>query len=215
MLHNSVIFLTPSSSRALIISVAISSLPLAFHHFISLITLSIFDFRTVQPFWLLTSGGSPLSSRYSSVTCSTHLLITSFESNNIFPFLSRMQFVPDLERFLVDIYFTLACISLVFCFRSNSSIYLHFSFYHASFRSLHICRISLCLSLYTFLFLCVSSSLAFFFEEFRWSSRIFVLLYLSLGELSLQLTPYLFSVTAIYGLPLSLIDLILELFLLC
>ena len=30
-----------------------------------------------------------------------------------------MQFVPDLERFLVDISFTLACISLVLCFRAG------------------------------------------------------------------------------------------------
>ena len=62
----------------------------------------------------------------------------SVESNNIFPFLSRMQLVPDLERFLVDISFTSACISLVLCFGSNSSISVHVSFHHASFRSLHI-----------------------------------------------------------------------------
>ena len=39
-------------------------------------------------------------------------------------------------------------------------------------------------------------SLLHFFEEFRWPS-VFFLLYLSLGELSLQLAPYLFSLTAI------------------
>ena len=95
----------------------------------------------------------------------------SFESNNVFTFSSHMQLVPDLECFLVDISFTLACISLVLCFRSHSSISSHFSFHHASFRSLHICRISLSISLYfsiplRFFLSCI------FLKELRWSSRI-------------------------------------------
>ena len=146
------------------------------------------------------------------MTCSTHLLITAFESNNIFPLFSRMQLVSDLERLLVDICFTLACISLVLCFRSNSSISLHFSFHYASFRSFHICRISLSISLFvcSFAFL----YLLHFLKNFvGWSSRIFVLLYLSLEELSLQLVPYLFSVSAMYAL--LLLDLNLDLFPLC
>ena len=70
-----------------------------------------------------------------------------------------------------------------------------------------LCQISLSISLYA------SVPLRFFlsgiFEEFRWSSRIFVLLYLSLGELSLQLAPYLVSVSAMYAL--LLLDMSLKL----
>ena len=78
--------------------------------------------------WVATAASSAnsrsLMRTYSSLTCSTHLLIMSFESNNNFPFLS--QLFPDLQRFLVDMSFTLACIYLVLCFRSTSTISVHF-----------------------------------------------------------------------------------------
>ena len=55
------IVLVLSSSRALIISVAVSSLPLAFQHLIYLITFYISNFVIVHPVWLLVSGGLLIS----------------------------------------------------------------------------------------------------------------------------------------------------------
>ena len=103
-----------------------------------------------------------LSSWYNALTCAIHLLIKSFESNNIFPFFCRVcnWCRIKLELVLVAFYFTLEWFCFVLFFRSNSSIIvgLHLSFHHPSFRSLYIRLISL----YIYLYACVP---LFFFHS--------------------------------------------------
>ena len=111
----------------------------------------------------------------------------------------QIEYLTLRSNFLYDISFTWACISSVLCLRSNSSISVYFSFHHAAFRSLYI--LCLILFVYVVILFCSSGFLSVaFLKEFRCLSRIVVLLDLSLAEPSFPLAPYLFSITATYGL---------------